>query len=230
MTQHLAEQSWWSARAPFIVFLTLFTLVLIAVNVPSSDGQAIAAWVQAGGSMLAIYGAYQVGAKQSHAAIAAVMEAQRVETKNRKIGQFAVVQAAFTHAQQIGAALDNDDDNLSLYGVYNKIVTRRISKALARIPTHEVGSEVGVRALLSMADQFLLLEQALEVYLAGPWKHPQMQLGLEQYQAPAFHKEREELVTTGTRVLAGNARRHLRRISEDYDSVKDAMFAPEIES
>lgn len=230
MRQHIAEQSWWRARAPFIVLLTLSILTLLAVIVPNSEGQAVAAWVQAGGSMLAIYGAYQVGAKQSRAAIEAVTEAQRVATRNRKIGQFAVVQAALTHAQQIGEALDNDDDKLSLYGVYDKIVTRRISKALARIPTHEVGSEAGVRALLSMADQFLLLEQALEVYLAGPWNHPKIQLSLAQYEAPGFHKEREQLVATGIKVLAGNARTHLRRISEDYDSVKDAMFISEIES
>jgi hypothetical protein len=229
MAWHKSRQSLWSVRAPFVILLTIGTLVLLAVIVPSPDGQAIAAWVQAGGSMLAIYGAYQVGAKQSQAAIEAVMEAQRVSTRNRKIGQFAVVQAALTHAQQIGAALGNDDSRLSLLGVYDKIVTQRISKALASIPTHEVGSEAGVRALLSMADQFLLLERALEVYLAGPWEHPQLRLGLEQYQGPEFQKLREELIATGMGVLAGNARRHLKRISDDHDSVKDAMFMSRVE-
>jgi hypothetical protein len=219
------------SKATFRPLLSVATGAAVALvlhvlyQLPSAACQTLAAWVQAFGSILAIGIAYLVGAKQSRAAIDAVAATQRAAIETRRQGQFAVIQAARNHAEQIREAMVSEDPSFALLSVYNKIVTQRVAKALERIPVHEVGTEAGVRAILSMADQFLLLEVALETYIAGPWKHPEIGKTLEQYANDAVL--REELLNTGTTVLASNVNVHLGQVARDYDVVRNAMSPEE---
>lgn len=202
--------------------------VAVAVHgywLPSGASQTLAAWVQACGSILAIGIAYLVGAKQSSAAIEAVTAAQNAVTASRKRGQFAVIEAARTFAEQIREAMRDEDPSIGLLAVYNKIVTQRLAQALERIPVHEVGSEAGVRAILSMANQFVLLEAALETYLAGPSRHPVIGKHLGQYAHDP--RTQADIAKNGKAVLKKNVEVHLGRIAEDHEEVRAAMFPAE---
>lgn len=205
---------------PWLLFgLAADCAVAVAVHaywLPSPASQTLAAWVQAFGSILAIGIAYLVGAKQSRAAIDAVTAAQRAATETRTQGQFAVVEAAHTLAEQIRGAMRYEDPSIALLAVYNKIVTQRLAQALERIPVHEVGTEAGVGAILSMANQFVLIEAALETYIAGPSKHPVIGKHLDEYSGDAVTQA--SIIKNGTAVLIKNVGVHLDRIAKDYRS------------
>lgn len=188
----------------------------------SEASQTLAAWVQAFGSILAIGIAYLVGAKQSRAAIDAVTAAQNAVAETRKRGQFAVVEAAHTLAEQIRGAMRYEDPSIALLSVYNKIVTQRLAQALERIPVHEVGAEAGVGAILSMANQFVLLEAALETYIDGPSRHPVIGKQLDAYSGDAVTQA--NIAKSGKAALIKNVEVHLDRIAKDHREVRAAMF------
>ena len=189
--------------------------------ITSSD---TAAWVQAFGSIAAIYCAYRVGATQARAALLAVSEAARLQDERKAKGHIAVVEAATAYAAEIKKAVDAGDP-FALINIYHTSVTQGYAKALRAIPAHEVGDADGVKSLLSMSNQFLLLEASLEIYVAGPERHAGFKEALETYERPEYrdpHK-RNELVRRGSDILASNVVKHLNLISGDSERIIGAL-------
>lgn len=116
----------------------------------------------------------------------------------------------------------HEDPSIALLAVYNKIVTQRLVQARERIPVHEVGAEAGVGGILSMANKFVLIEAALETYIAGPSKHPVIGKHVDEYSGDAFTQA--SIIKNGTAVLIKNVGVHLDRIAKDYEAVRAAMF------
>ncbi|SEW25587.1 hypothetical protein [Luteibacter sp. 329MFSha] len=199
-------------------------LIVSALVLPAPASQTLAAWVQAFGSIVAIAVAYMVGARQSRAAIEAVEATQRGVVEDRKRGLFAVVQAADYQADEIRLVMGRDVPREELPWVYSRVVTQRIARALESLPLYEIGADGGVAAILSMRDQFLLLEDALETYIAGPWNHSELKKTLDLYRRPEDYRELDRALETANKVLIHNVVIHLNRIRADYNEVRQAMF------
>jgi hypothetical protein len=155
---------------------------------PGTDGQTLAAWFQAVGSIAAIVVAFLVGREQSKTALRAVTEQQR----ERRDNIVAVAGAAAEHARRIKAVLEQEDPgHAKMYNIYDKTVVDGVVHALTAAPTHEVGSPDGVMALLALREQFALLSVHMERYLtdqaAGEVLKNNVRTRLEQIQR--FHDE-----------------------------------------
>lgn len=185
--------------------------------------QTAAAWFQAIGAVLAIFGAYHLSDRQSRTALAAVEKAHNLALQTRVRGHYSVVQAAMLHVYQFNNALAAIDPPIALLGVYDKVVTRRLVAALTSIPAYELGNPAAVVPLLSMRDQFAFLEVAFETYLAGPFCHPDLKQVLDTLQRPGDSKQFDEVLKVSRGVLASNVKVHLRKIEEDFDEMTKAI-------
>lgn len=171
------------------------------------------AWVQAGGSVAALFIAIWISRSSiSHTASA----------KRKTI--FAIVEAAHTHACNIRKAIDvmgfNSGNNIQIYAVYDKTIIEGVVKALQGVPMHELGSSKAVIAMLSLTDQMVFLGSAVETLIQGPYKHPVLGKTLESLDD---HEQRQEIAATGFSVLQQNTRGHLTKIDQDYEALKESL-------
>ncbi|MGH8290623.1 MAG: hypothetical protein ACREV7_16655 [Steroidobacteraceae bacterium] len=182
------------------------------------DGQTLAAWFQAIGSIAAIGAAFLVGRQQSKAALRAVTEQQRA----RRDSIVAVAGAAAEHARRIGDALERDGlGHAEMYNVYDQTIVDGMVHALTNAPAHEVGSPAGVIALLALRDQFTFLGVQMKKYLDGPWKDPELQRIIDSCGDDREH--RRTVIKDQEQVLAGNVRRRLEQIQRYYSELKAAV-------
>ena len=98
---------------------------------PGADGQTLAAWFQAVGSIAAIIVGFLVGREQSKTALRAA-----TEQRERRDSIVAVAGAAAEHARRIRDVLEQDDPGRAkMYNVYDKTVIDGIVHALTSAPT-----------------------------------------------------------------------------------------------
>ncbi|MET4676203.1 MULTISPECIES: hypothetical protein [unclassified Luteibacter] len=150
--------------------------------------------------------------------------AQRGELESTKGGLFAVVQAAFDQTEAISLVMNREVPRESLHEVYHRVVTQRYIRALEALPLFEFGAKGGVAAILSMRDQFLFLEEALELYLAGPWKYPELRKTLDSFIRPEDRHELSSALDRANAVLIHNVRVHLAEISSNYELIRGSML------
>lgn len=179
----------------------------------SSEGAP--AWIQAIGSVAALFIAIRISRSSiNHAA----------SEKRKTI--FAIAEAAHTHACNIRKAIDvmgwNSGNNFQIYEVYDKTIIEGVVKALQGVPMHELGSSKAVLAMLSLTDQMVFLGSAVETLLQGPYKHPVLGKALES-RDQNDHAQLQRLAATGFSVLQNNARRHLTKIDQDYEALKESL-------
>lgn len=168
------------------------------------------AWVQAGGSVAALFIAIWISRSSiSHTASA----------KRKTI--FAIVEAAHTRAYNIRKAIDTGD-NSQIYAVYDKTVIEGVVKALQGVPMHELGSSKAVLAMLSLTDQMVFLGSTVETLLQNQYHNPTIRKILESFDEKD-HKGRLELAATAFSNLQDNVRRHLNIIDKDYESLKESL-------
>jgi len=183
----------------------------------------LASWVQAIGSIMAIVAAIVIGAYQSWATRKAVVDAQQLKEGASQRSIMAVADAAYSHAQRIGEAMEKPDEPIVLYQVYDKSIVDGVVRALTDAPVYEVGSRDGILALLSLRDQFVFLGIAIEAFIAGPAKDPHMRRALDTLMEPADGPQRMAVVKQGKTVLARNVSVHLDKIRDDYSSLKRVL-------
>lgn len=185
---------------------------------PGVDGQTLAAWSQAIGSIGAILAAFLVGQQQSRAALQAVTEQQR----ERRDSIVAVAGAAAEHARRIRAVLDQEDPgHAKMYNIYDKSIVDGIVHALTSAPAHGVGSPDGVIAFLALRDQCVFLGITMERYLDGPWRDPEFK---REVESCGDNVEEQNTVIEGQKlVLAHNVRIHLDQIESHYTALKGAV-------
>jgi hypothetical protein len=183
-----------------------------------SDGQTLAAWFQAVGSIAAIFVAFVVGRQQAKAALRAVTEEQRA----RRDSIVAVAGAAAEHARRIEEVLEYPDPgHARMYDVYDKTIVDGMVHALTSAPAHEVGSPAGVIALLALRDQFAFLGIQMERYLGGPRRIPEFQ---REVESCGDDLEYQQTVIEGQeRVLTQNVRVHLDQIQRRYAGLAAAV-------
>lgn len=180
----------------------------------SKDGAP--AWVQAAGSLLALWIAIKVSKTPiDHAAA----------VKRKTI--FAIAEAAHAHARNIRKALDQmiwlaPDGNYHIHRVYHPSVIDGVVKALQGIPMHELGSGKDVLAMLSLTGQLVFLRAAVDALLAGPAQHPEIAKVLASL-SPDDHEMRLKLCATGFTALQGNVRTHLNQIDGDFEILKEGL-------
>jgi len=191
-----------------------------------NDGQTAASWVQGVGTILTIAGAFLISEQQTRVALRATLDAQQAQEKARQHGIMAVAEAADEHARRMTEALESANVYLALASVYDKTIIDGVVRALGDAPVHEIGSRDGVLALLSIRDQFVFLGNAMEVFLARPWNHPELGPLLEQLSDPADRTQRLALLSQSETVLAGNVKVHLRSARDHYQLLRNAVLGP----
>lgn len=180
----------------------------------SSD--SLPAWLQAGGSLLALYVAFRVSRSSiEHASL----------LKQKTI--FSIAEAAYEYGGKIRIAIDaiNDEpgSNIRLYEVYHKDVTSGVVRALQGIPVHELASGQQVLAVLGLADQLVFLGNAAEKLLFSPSLLPGVSETLESLRGD--RKQQREHLSNITSSLKANALGHLDVLDKHYQVLKSSLVS-----
>lgn len=199
--------------------LASVVMISIFLHYQPHTSESVAAWVQAFGSVAAIVGAVWVGNRQVQAALSA--EARASAGRRRSI--LAIAEAAHEHSERFRRLLAQSDPRASLSLNYHESIINGVAEALGSVPFHEVGSRDGVMALLSLRDQLLFLKKSIEVFLAGPWKHPDLGPELERYKAAGETAIVHGQLKTANNILAKNVVNHLDVIRENYIALAEAV-------
>jgi hypothetical protein len=165
-------------------------------------------------------------ARSVKATLDAVTKAHSIETESRQKSILAIAEAANEHAKGIGNAFAEPDNPIVLFQVYDKTIIDGVVRALTDVPVHEIGSREGVLALLSLRDQFVFLGIAIEAFIAGPARHPEMKQALDTLMEPENGAQRLALSAQGRKILAGNVQVHLDRIRANYLALERALNQP----
>ncbi|KVQ12441.1 hypothetical protein [Burkholderia ubonensis] len=185
------------------------------------DPTQMAYWVQAVGSIAAIAGAVWIGERQAkkarEAAMAQVAEAALVKRKSA----IAIVDAAYARAEIIRETMslqDIDSVRVALYSTYDRSILDGLVRALQSIPMHEVGSSQAVAELLLFTDQFTFLARAIQIFLDGPTRDPDIGPEIEKYLKGDRDDRRAgaELRANVIEVYRGNTIRHLDAIGRHH--------------
>ena len=179
------------------------------------------AWIQAGGSILAIIASFGIADW-----------GRSSENRERRENVFAVVKAAHEYAGKIRKSVD--DSVLSgqmvdpvISHLYHRSITDGFSRALANIPFHEVGTSEGIAAILDMQIQFeRFMPNSLEKFIAGPQNHPaflEAKAQLDVRNHPERYTKEKELHNMLFKRLADNVRDNLTRIDDSFHCINEAM-------
>ncbi|MCG8292233.1 hypothetical protein [Pseudomonas entomophila] len=181
-------------------------------KVISSDGAP--AWVQAVGSMVALFVAFRVSR-------ISIDHAGRLKQKTI----FSIAKAAYEYACQIRAATnlvgDEAGSNVNLYGVYHKDITAGLVRALQGVPLHELPSSEQVLAILGITNQLVFLSSATERLMVDPSLLPEFS---ESFRTAGTDRNlRCDIRRTIIGVLKRNAVGHLDKIDEHYDVLRRSL-------
>lgn len=204
-----------------LLFIIAVVILIELYRVSPGAEKEVPAWIQAGGSILAIIASFGI-ADWSRAS----------EQRSRRKDVFAVIQAAHQYAQKIRIVVDGSKPsermvNLAIHNLYHRSITDGFARALANIPFHEVGTSEAVAAIVDMQVQFeRFMPNSLEVFIAGPQNHQsfkdaQTELDISNY--PERFNRHEELYEMVFKTLANNVRGNLIRIEDDFQRINEAM-------
>jgi hypothetical protein len=201
-----------------LLLMLFFSLLLVIAYLFFGKVEDLPAWIQAGGSVLAIIASFWI-----------VSYEKRSKQLERQRDILAVAAAAQSFSEQIRKTIDTPGDiedivNPELYGVYHSSVATAYATALANIPFHEVGSHAAVQALLSMHVQFAhFLDFSIQELMSGTVNNKQFEdprVVFEQYPEPERTKKIKELRSSQFETLVNNVRVHLDAIKRDYEIIK----------
>jgi hypothetical protein len=186
------------------------------MNLPDANR---AAWVQAGGTIVAIAAAIGIGWWQAKLARESVARAQLIADKARQSGIVAIAAAALEHAKTIGEVFDKpaNDIPLALYSVYDRTIITGMARALTRVPVHDVGSGPGVMAFLSLRDQFVFLGKAIVTYQTRV--DPETAKTLSDLPGP----QKQMLLADRQAILARNIKDRVATIRQYYEALTLAI-------
>ncbi|WP_139744809.1 hypothetical protein [Aeromonas media] len=205
----------------------LFTLLLvgflvIAAYLTFGSTNELPAWIQAGGSVLAIIASSWIA---SHDKVS--------RQKDRRKDVLAVAEAAHHFSKKIRDIIDSSCSkeggvNIEIYNVYHDSVVNSYAKALGNIPFHEVGSSTAVQALLAMQLQFSeLLGSSIEKLLQGVNSNVDFQKGAssyDHYPEPQRTEMIAKLKELHFNALSGNVKVHLSIIEKSFLTLKNEMI------
>lgn len=196
----------------FIITLESFRIwIIYLLSKPAAPG-----WMQAIGAIIALVVAVWVPNRQANKT-----------RKERRESMLAVAEAAQEYARRIRDVVNESDFSIPqlsprIYEVYDASVIRGVVRALRAIPVHDLGSRNAVIAILSLTDQMVFLEKAMQKFIAGPQKHPELSVAIDCFE-PEDIVQRKKCYLGGFEVLAKNIRTHLDKIEKDYGDLMMAM-------
>ncbi|MBY4733958.1 hypothetical protein K6V90_25800 [Cupriavidus pauculus] len=218
------HETWgWIAvvAASIVVLATGSHIAILFLGLDSSQNQAVAAWVQAIGSVVAIAGSYHLGRKQTSQAAFLQKEAEN-RAGQRKCETFlAVAKAAVDRAQWADETLFFPGFRVNpppfVFGGAGAVALRveEARRAMTAVPLHELGDAASVIAwsdlTLALADVLSTIDSAQRAYAgasvfaedfdAGP--HPGgMKLALGNV-AGAYSRLANSIGVSGTEVVHG---------------------------
>ncbi|MBZ6454371.1 hypothetical protein K7402_01050 [Pseudomonas fluorescens group sp.] len=172
------------------------------------------AWVQAVGSIVALYIAIRVSRTSiAHAGL----------QKQKTI--LSVAEAAYEYAGKIRAAINlisvDPGSNLSLYGVYHRDVNAGLVRALQGAPVHELASGQQVLAILGISNQLVFLGDATDKLLMAPSLLPGVSDQLASLNGDLV--ERQKYLSIINSVLKSNVLLHLNEIEKHYTALKESI-------
>ena len=140
---------------PVVLTILLITGVVIDLVLLGRayclDKSEWAAWVQAVGSIVAIFLAFLIGERQATAALRSVREADRLVAVRRYDAVVALAQSAQTFGTNTGAIFrDGGFALMELDIKYQDAIMEDLIDALKAIPAHELGSHGAVLLLISL--------------------------------------------------------------------------------
>ncbi|KAB0663196.1 hypothetical protein F3X86_20420 [Aeromonas veronii] len=207
-------------RHLFTLFLVSFLVIGAYLKFGSTN--ELPAWIQAGGSVLAIIASSWIA---SH---------DKVSRQNdRRKDVLAVAEAAHHFSKKIRDIIDSSCSkegmvNVEIYNVYHNSVVNSYAKALGNIPFHEVGSSTAVQALLAMQVQFSeLLGSSIEKLLQGVNSNVDFQKGAsayDHYPEPQRTEMIAKLKEVHFKVLSNNVKVHLDVIEKSFLTLKNEMI------
>jgi len=187
----------------------------------------LASWVQAVFSILAIIAAFLIGQQQARAALKSTERAHQLLQAEKRRSIEAIIQSTRDIVIGIGNVLKAQTEiamtRAALYEVYDEVVIDGISGALASIPIYDVGSSDGVGALQKLRYHIVFFGNNVRAFIDGPWNHPELRLGLEQY--PDDHVTRREMLEGGNEILKKNALQQFELVLKDIDGLLQAIEA-----
>lgn len=208
---------------PIICLFLVTTAVLLWLYckyLPNAE-KDIAAWIQAGGSILAII-----------ASLGIADWSRKSKQSEQQKNVFAVVQAAHAFAKKISKVTDDSKAselmvNHDIHSLYHRNITDGFARALANIPFHEVGTSEAVAAIIDMQVQFeRFMPNSLDLFIAGPQNHPSYldaEASLDLPNHPERYQKSQMLYESSFTTLAENLRGNLKRIDYDFQLINDAL-------
>ncbi|WP_236238566.1 hypothetical protein [Pseudomonas rhodesiae] len=178
------------------------------------SSESLPAWLQAVGSIVALYVAFRVSRSSiEHAGL----------LKQKTI--FSIAEAAHEYANKVRVAIDLIDkdpgSNAYLYEVYHKDVTAGVVRALQGIPVHELASGQQVLAVLGLANQLVFLGAAADKLMFAPSLLPGVSKELESMGDD--REMRREYLSGIKKTLKRNAIGHLDIIDMHYHVLKSSL-------
>jgi hypothetical protein len=210
-------KDWLPSRFLWLWLGAAACLIFLYFHMADPKGD-VPAWIQAGGSMLAIIASFWV-----------VDLNRKSEQRERRSDIFAVVKAAHGYAQKIRKVVDvshssNRMIDSSIYNIYHRSITDGFSRALANIPFHEVGASEAVESILDMQVQFAkFLPDSVDALVAGPQKQQaflDVQIQFSTTSEPEKSQQVEVVFVGVFNTLANNLRGNLDRIDADFDLIE----------
>lgn len=212
--------------ASFLVALVVAGLTIKAWGWNAGN---VASWVQAGGSIAAIVGAYIIGERQAKATLRATQEAHELTEKARLVahqsaerarrdGMLSVIRAAKSFADVVRAALDDPTPPLRALNVYHPSIIDSLVELMSKLPIHEFGSDRAIGAFVIFSGQFTFLQKAMAEYMAGAYTD-EIKRQIEKLKKQGYGNGIiEDPVQWKQAALRQKVEVHLDRINSEFES------------
>lgn len=153
-----------------------WTTLMIALAVASYYGYRVtpwscmdvtvtAYWVQAIGSITAIFGAYLLGERQSKKAIQAALDLRNHEQRSRLASIFAICNVALDRTELVYRIFcQTEKEREQRFFKYDHSLLRGVVTAIDAIPFHEIGNASAVIAILELRDQLQFLMPCIDAF------------------------------------------------------------------
>lgn len=218
--RYIAE--WLFVFLAFSIVMFLAGGLVSALEENGLGSSEAAGWIQAIGTVVAIIAAFLIAEHQSKSSLKTIVNAQKLAEDFKKNGTLAVVRAAKTHATNIGNAIVPESP-LQIYEVYDRSIIDGLVSALSAAPLYELGSTNAVVALLALRDQFVFLGNAVDTYIAGPWKHEHIGPMLESLDSGGYVSERAKAYDSASLQLGNNVKQRVEYIHSRCEVIELAL-------
>ncbi|MBU9281996.1 hypothetical protein [Burkholderia multivorans] len=188
----------------------------------------MANWIQAVGSVAAIAGIVWTVERQARDSLNAISKEAEVAIAQKRRSAISIVDAAMDRAERIRATMtipDVDKVRVELYKTYDRSILDGLVRALQGIPLHELGASKAIAELLLFTDQINFLAIAIQRFLDGPLRDPEIGSELERYLGGTPEDKRTglELRRSMIEVYRTNALQHLNAMRSHYTEFSNSL-------